>query len=299
MKYSRTLLLAGLLGLAACQPQGSGGAAQGDGEGAKPVATVNGTPITRDLFDFYAKNTAGKPSGDLTDEQRTQLLDNLVRAEVIAQQAGKDGLDKSKDTSALLELTRLNVLQQAVTSNYLKDRKPTDQEVRTEYESEVSNLPKTEYHAKHILVATDVFAQKVIDRLQKGDKFDEVARRESMDPSKENGGDLGWFTPDRMDKNFSDAVLALKPGEFTKTPVHTQFGWHVIQLVETRDVAAPPFDNVRQRLEQVVQAKRFKSYADELMRNAKVDRVAAEKKAAAPDAVAKPDAAPKPDDKKG
>ena len=290
MKYTRTLLIVGLLALAACQQQGGGGAGPGDGEGAKPVATVNGTVISRDMFDFFARNSVGKPASDLTDQQHDQLLDNLVRAEVIAQQAGKDGLDKNKDTVALLELTRLNVLQQAVTTNYLKDRKSNDAELRTEYESEVQQLPKLEYHAKHILVATDTFAQKVIDRLQKGEKFDEIARRESMDPSKESGGDLGWFTPDRMDKDFAAAVLALKPGEFTKMPVHTQFGYHVIQLVETRDVQAPAFDNnVRQRVDQVVQAKKFRSYVDELMRNAKVDKVA-DKKADAPAAPAAGDA---------
>ncbi len=111
-----------------------------------------------------------------------------------------------------------------------------------------------------------------------------------MDPSKDNGGDLGWFTPERMEKSFADAVLALKPGEYTHKPVQTQYGWHVIQLVETREVAAPPFDSVRQRLEQVVQAKKFKAYTDELMRNAKIDKtLPADKKADEK----------KPDDKKG
>jgi len=297
MKYLRTLVLAGLItGLAACQQQGSGstassGTAAGDGDGAKPVATVNGTVISRDFFDFYSRGSVGKPASDLTDDQRTQLLDNLIRAEVVAQEADKDGTQKNKDTAALVELTRLNVLQQAVSSNYLKDRKPTEQELRQEYETEVQQLPKTEYHAKHILVATEPFATKVVERLEKGEKFDALAKAESMDPSKDNGGDLGWFTPDRMDKSFSDAMMALKPGEYTKKPVHTQFGWHVIQLVETRDVAAPPFDNVRQRLDQVVQARKFRAYADDLVSKAKVEKVGADNKAATSDA--------KPADKKG
>jgi peptidyl-prolyl cis-trans isomerase C len=93
-----------------------------------------------------------------------------------------------------------------------------------------------------------------------------------MDSSKDNGGDLGWFTPDRMVKAFADAVVGMKAGEYTHKPVQTQYGWHVIQLVETRDLAAPPFDQVRQRLEQVVQAKKFKAYTDDLMRNAKIDK---------------------------
>ena len=205
----------------------------------------------------------------------------------MGQQAVKDGVDKVPETAALLELTRLNVLQQAVAEKYLKDKKPTEQELRAEYETQVSQLSKQEYHAKHILVATEPFAQKVIDSLGKGAKFEDVAKKESMDSSKDNGGDLGWFTPDKMVKPFSDAVLALKPGEYTKKPVQTQYGWHVIELVETRDLQPPNYDNVRQRLEQVVQAKKIKSYTDDLERTAKIEKKLPEDKKADS---AKPDA---------
>jgi peptidyl-prolyl cis-trans isomerase C len=298
MKYLRTvILLAGVIGLAACQPKAAGTAGPDAGSNSKPVASVNGTPIGADLYEFYAKQIdGGRPSTELTAQQRDQALDNLVRGEVVAQQAAKDGLDKNTTTASQLELARLNVLQSAVSEQYLKDKKPTEQELRAEYETQVAALPKLEYHAKHILVATEPFAQKVVADLEKGAKFEDVAKRESMDPSKENGGDLGWFTPDRMDKSFADAVLGLKPGEYTRKPVQTQFGWHVIQLIETREVAAPPFDNVRQRLEQVVQTKKFRVYTDDLMKTAKVEKslpVVVDKKAA--DASApKPADAPKP-----
>jgi len=116
-----------------------------------------------------------------------------------------------------------------------------------------------------------------------------------MDSSKDNGGDLGWFTPDKMVKPFSDAVLALKPGEYTKKPIQTQYGWHVIELVETRDLQPPAYDTVRQRLEQVVQAKKIKAYTDDLERNAKIEKKLPEDKKA--DA-SKPADAAKPEDKK-
>ena len=172
----------------------------------------------------------------------------------------------------MLELSRLNVLQQAVSEKYLKDKKPTEQELRAEYETQVAALPRLEYHARHILVATEQFADKLVTELEKGAKFEDLAKRESMDSSKDNGGDLGWFTPDRMVKPFADAVMALKPGEYTHTPVQTQYGWHVIKLEETRDLAPPPFDSVKQRLEQMVQAKKFKAYVDDLMKTAKVEK---------------------------
>lgn len=294
MKYLRTVLLsAALLALAACQQQTGGSAATAATaapDTSPTLATVNGTRITQDFFDAYIKQIAGRSANDLTEQQRSTALDNLIRGELVTQEAAKQGLDKSKDTAALLQLTRMNVLEQVIATNYLKDKKPSDQELRAEYETEVEALPKTEYHAKHILVATEPYAQKVIQSLEKGAKFEDVAKKESMDPSKDNGGDLGWFTPDRMDKSFADAVTALKPGEFTHKPVQTQYGWHVIELVDTRDVAAPPFDSVRQRLEQSLEARKFRTYTDDLMRSAKVDKTAADAKKADDK---------KPDDKKG
>ena len=270
MNHARILALAAALaGLAACQPQAGGSRAV---DHAVPVATVNGAVIGRDFFEFYIKGITGKPSSELSADQRRQALDNLIRAQLVAQEASREGIDKNADTAALLELSRLNVLQQAVSDRYLKDKKPTEAELRAEYETQLAALPKLEYHARHILLATEPFAQKIVDRLAKGEKFEDLAKRESMDSSKDNGGDLGWFTPERMVKPFADAVVALKPGEFTHKPVQTQYGWHVIQLVETRDLAAPSFDQVRQRLEQLVQNKKFKAYTDELMRTAKVDK---------------------------
>ena len=276
MNYSRLLLVAGLLALAACQPK-SGPSAVADSSPA--IATVDGTTITRNFFDSYIRAITGKTSADLTPEQRDQALDNLIRAEVVAEHALKEGMDKNQDTSALLELTRLNVLQQAVADQVLKDHKVTEQELRAEYETQVAGLSKQEFHAKHILVATEPFAEKVVQRLEKGEKFEDLAKRESMDSSKDNGGDLGWFTSDKMVKPFADAVEALKPGEYTHKPVQTQYGWHVIELVETRPLQAPPYDSVRQRLEQVVQAKKVKANADELLRSAKIEKKLGDQKA--------------------
>ena len=271
MNHSRlALVLVTLAALAACQPKTARTAIN---DNSPAVATVNGAPITRSFWEFYIKGiTGGKSPADLTAEQRSQALDNLIRAQVVADHATREGLDRSGDTAYMLELARLNVLQQAVEERYLKDREPTEQELRAEYETQLAAMPKTEYHARHILVATEAFAQKIIERLNKGEKFDALAKSESMDSSKNSGGDLGWFTPGRMVPEFAGAVMALKPGEFTHSPVQTQYGWHVIQLLETREVTPPPFDQVRQRLVQVVQAKKFRIYQDELMRNAKIEK---------------------------
>jgi peptidyl-prolyl cis-trans isomerase C len=269
MKSIRSLALVTLVALAGCTqtPQPAADAA------AKPVATVNGTAISSDMFEYFAKNLSGKASKDLTEEQRTQLLDNLVRAEIIAQQAAKDGLDKQGETAALLSLSRLQLLEQAASESYLKDRKATEVELKAEYDTQVAALPKTQYKAHHILVKTEAEAKDAIERIRKGQKFETVAKAMSLDSSGANGGDLGdFFAPTAMVKPFGDAVVALKKGEMTQTPVQTEFGWHVIRLDDTRETSAPPFESVKERVDQIVQSKKFKAYGDELLKNAKVEK---------------------------
>ena len=273
MKNPRILCLTlALLALAACQSKSpSGSASESSASSSTTVATVDGTPISRDFYEFYIKGVTGKTSSDLSPEQRTQALDNLIRAQLIAEEAQKEGLDKQPDTAQLIKMERLNVLEQALSQKYLAGKQPTDDELKAEYDAEVAKLPKTEYHARHILVATQPFAEKIVQRLKAGEKFEDLAKAESMDSSKTNGGDLGWFTLDHMVKPFADAVSNLKVGQYTTEPVQTQYGWHVIQLLGTRPVSPPPFDQVKQRLVQVVQAKKFRAYTDDLLKQAKVD----------------------------
>ncbi|HUL47715.1 MAG TPA: peptidylprolyl isomerase [Steroidobacteraceae bacterium] len=296
MNLSRLLLLAAAMGaLGACQPKASAPA-----DSSPPVATVNGVPVSRDLYEFYVKSVTGKTSADVPADIRGKLLDNLVHGEVIAQQAVKEGLDKSGDTAYILELSRLNVLGQAVGDHYLKDKAPTDAELHAEYDAYVAAAPKNEYHARHILVATEPFAEKIVQRLGRGEKFEDLAKAESMDPSKSNGGDLSWIRPESVPPEFMKALESLKPGEYTKTPVQTTFGWHIVQLVETRPLTPQSFDQRKPRIEQELERKKFKDYIDDLMRTAQVNKMidqgsasaSAKAPAAAPSAASAPAAAP-------
>jgi peptidyl-prolyl cis-trans isomerase C len=274
MKIFHAVPLAMLLLLAACAKNSTTAGGTGDSGKPveKPVATVNGVPISPMLFEYYVKNTAGKPAGELSAEQRSALLDNLVRGEVVAQQALTDGLDKSGDTASLLALSRLQILEQAGAEHYLKDKKPTDAEVQAEYDAQIAAMPKTQYHARHILVATQAAAQQITDELKKGAKFEDLAKKDSIDSSKDQGGDLGWFSPGNMVKPFADAVATLKKGETTPTPVQSQYGWHVIQLIDTRETPVPPLAQVKDRVDQLVQNKKFRAYQDELLKTAKVEK---------------------------
>ncbi|HEY4975639.1 MAG TPA: peptidylprolyl isomerase [Steroidobacteraceae bacterium] len=270
MKIYHAFPFAVLVLLAACSKGGP--TADTTKPADKPVATVNGTPISRAMFEYYAKNTAGKPAAELTAEQRSQLLDNLIRGEIIAEEAVKQGLDKNVDTASLLQLSRLEILQQAGATHYLEDKKPSDADLKAEYDAQVAGMPKMQYHARHILVASQDAAQKIIDELKKGAKFEDLAKKDSMDSSKEQGGELGWFTPTNMVKPFADAVVQLKKGEVTPTPVQSQYGWHVIQLEDTRDTPVPPLDQVKDRVSQLVETKKFRAYQDDLLKTAKVEK---------------------------
>ncbi len=270
MNIFRIMAITALALLAGCAPKSD--QTNGNAAAAKPVATVNGRAIASAQFDFFVKTVTGKPAADLTVEQRGQVLDTLVRAEVVAQQAEKDGLDKQGDAPASLAMARLQVLEQAAMASYLKDRKATDAELKSEYDTQVAAMPKTQYKARHILVKTRDEAEQVIAALKKGAKFEKLAAEQSLDGSKTNGGDLGWFSPTNMVRPFAEAVAGLKKGETTSAPVQTEFGWHVIRLDDMRETAPPAFDSVKDRLVQIVEGKKFKTYGDGLMSAAKVEK---------------------------
>jgi len=237
-----------------------------------PVATVDGTPISRTAYDIYLKNLLqGRPT-ELSTEQRGQVLDEMISMQLLASQATKDAVDKDTDVAARLEVVRMRVLADSQSQKYLKDKEPTDAELHAEYDSDIAAMDKTEYHARHILVPTKDQAEQIIKKIKGGAKFDEVAKAQSTDGSKTNGGDLGWFTLTRMAKPFGDAVKILKKGEMTQEPVQTQFGWHVIKLEDTREAAAPPFEQVKQQVTNGVIQKKLQAYVDSLKKNAKIEK---------------------------
>jgi peptidyl-prolyl cis-trans isomerase C len=239
---------------------------------AAPVAIVNGTPISRTEYDIYVKNLLQGKQQELTPEQKNQVLDELISMRLLAAQADKDGLEKDPDTSAQLQVLRMRVMADAESQKFLKGQEPTDAELHAEYDSALAAMDKNEYHARHILVATNDQADQIIKKLKGGAKFEDLAKSQSIDGSKTNGGDLGWFTLARMVKPFGDAVKGLKKGEYTQQPVQTQFGWHVIKLEDTRDVTPPPFDQVKSQLSNGVMRKKLQAYVDQLKKDAKIEK---------------------------
>lgn len=265
-----TLAAASLL-LAACQAKTDAAGAAADDPSKKPVATVAGKPITQGMFDTYVKSATGRTVADLEPELKQRALDSLISMHVLSAQAEKDGLDKETDMAARLQLDRMNMLQQALAEKYLKDKTPTEQELRAEYDTQVAQLSRNEYRARHILVPTEIAATQILERLRKGEKFETLAK-DSLDASRDRGGDLGWFSPSSMVKPFAEAVVALKKGETIAKPVQTQFGWHIIRVDDIREVQPPPFEQVKEQLNQAVLAKKLRTYSDELAKAAKVEK---------------------------
>jgi len=293
MKVTRFLVAGAALVLAACsKPAAIDKPAETSAPAKPPVVTVNGKPISQELFeDYVAAVTKGKSSSELSSEDREAVKDNLVRIELIAQQAEKDGLSQDPEVVTKLELTRLNLLQQAAAQKYLKDRVPTEEELRKEFDSQIASSSMVEYHARHIQVSGPDIGQKVIEQLNKGANFADVAKRLSADKATAGkGGDLGWFGPSPESKPFTDVLATLKKGEYTRTPVQTPYGWHVIQLLETRDLPMPSFDapQVQEQLKGIVMRKKFKAYSDELLKAAKVEPPLANSSASPPGSAATP-----------
>ncbi len=273
-RCSAAVLALSLLSLVACAKKPETPAPSTTAPAADAVATVNGTAITRDAYDFYVKSlTRGaKDASQLTPDQRNQVLDQLVSMQLMADQAAKDGLDKDPQTAAQLQVARMHLLADAESQKYLQGKEPTEQELQAEYNTAVASMDKTEYHARHILVASKDLADALTKKLKAGANFAALAKANSIDGSKTSGGDLGWFQASRMVKPFADAVKSLKKGEITPQPVQTQFGWHIIQLIDTRPLAPPPFDQVKQQVETQLMQKKLQAYVEQLTKTATIKK---------------------------
>lgn len=191
------------------------------------------------------------------------LMQQLVQQETLRQQYKGE---MAKASSLLLDNTERQLLATDAMLQHL-NAAITEERIQAEYEAlypEDAAGP-TEYNASHILLETEEAAQAILERLDDGEDFAKLARDESTGPSGPNGGQLGWFTPDRMVKPFGDALVEMEPGTVS-APVQTQFGWHIIQLNETRE-RKPELSEVRAEIVGQLQESESTAYLDELTAN--------------------------------
>ena len=236
------------------------------------VAVVNGEKVSKDVWELWVKTrTRGGNATDLTPEQTNENLDSLIEMYLAAQQAEKEGLAKGED-GARIQLMHQSALADLAGRKFLEGKEPTPEEMKAEYDKQVATLPKTEYRARHILVDNEAKARELIAALDGGARFETLAQENSSDSSAQEGGDLGWFAAARMVKPFADAVEKLEKGAYTKEPVQSEFGWHVIKLEDTRPLEVPSYEAVESQLGQLVRQSKFQAYLEELKKNAKVER---------------------------
>jgi peptidyl-prolyl cis-trans isomerase C len=171
-----------------------------------------------------------------------------------------------------MELARQSILIGLLSQDLDKTTKVSDADVQKEYDKFKAQATGTEYKARHILVEKDDEAKAIIAQLKAGAKFDELAKKNSKDPgSAPNGGDLDFAGPGSYVPEFSQAMVALKKGEYTETPVKTQFGYHIIKLEDTRAAQFPPLADVKPQIQQRLAQQKAAAFRDELRAKAKTD----------------------------
>ncbi|WP_421979971.1 peptidylprolyl isomerase [Roseibium sp.] len=228
------------------------------------VARVGDADITEADIAFAAQDLGQQLQQFPPDQWRALLLDVVVDMELIAQAARKDGLDQDPDFKKQLEFLELQALRNAYISQKI-DGAITDEVLNSAYEEEFKDYEgPEEVNARHILVNEKVEAEDLIKQLDDGADFVELAKENSTGPSGPNGGDLGYFGKGQMVKPFEDAVFELEPGAYTKEPVQTQFGWHVIKMEDKRRQEKPAFEAVAGELRQRLIREQYEARMAEL-----------------------------------
>lgn len=192
--------------------------------------------------------------------------------ELLYQEAVAKGYDKLPEVVQDLANQKRNMLSNVAITEMLRGKPASDAEMRKLYQDRVATQDLKEYKARHILVDSEAEAKDIIAQLGKGGNFSEIAKSKSKDrASATNGGDLGWFNPAQMVPPFAQAVTSLSKGQVSKTPVRTQFGYHVIALDDVRKVNPPGYDEIKDRLEEAVQREKLGKHVEELRKKAKID----------------------------
>jgi peptidyl-prolyl cis-trans isomerase C len=238
---------------------------------AGAVADVNGVVIPMSDSNFIVQQQAGAGGKD-APELRAKIRDFLVTQQVIAQEASRQGLDKSADYPIMVRLATNEAVRGALFAHYAKTNPVTTSAIKAEYDRINAKMAdQKEYHAHHILVKTEAEAKDVLAALKAGQAFDALAKARSVDEgSKANGGDLGWTVPQKFVKEFADALLKLNKGDTTLVPVKTQYGYHIIHLDDVRAMTRPTFDQVKGQLQEAMQRKQLEKFVNDLKAKAKV-----------------------------
>ena len=243
---------------------------------AQNIAIVNNKPIAKAKADAIVAQLVKQGQQD-SPELQNAVKEDLIRREILMQEAEKKGLAADPDVQAQLDRARQQVLIGALAQDYFKSNPPTDAEIRQQYDLLAKETGGKEYKARHILVEKEADAKAIVDKLKKGAKFEDLAKQSKDPGSAANGGDLDWAPASTYVKEFADALVKLPKGQYTQVPVKTQFGYHVIRLDDVRDAKVPTFDEAKPQIANAMMANqqwqqaKFEQMLKDLRDKAKVE----------------------------
>jgi peptidyl-prolyl cis-trans isomerase C len=242
----------------------------------KPIAKVNGVSIPQSRFELVARSQLAQGQED-NPQFREDLREILITREVLAQEALRRKLDKDPGYVAQMDVMKQQILLGVLFEEFVKKNEPTEAAMHKEYDrvkAETAGTGRKQYLSRHILLKEESEAKAIIEQLQGGGNFEAIAKEKSTDTgSRDDGGALGWSEPERFVAPFGEALRQLKKGEFTKQPVQTQFGYHVVMLVDERPVPFPEFDAVKDQIRQGLMGKSRDEYIDGLRAKAKIEKI--------------------------
>lgn len=237
---------------------------------AQNIAIVNGKAIPTSRADALKKQVEASGQA-VTPEIMAKIKDELITREIFMQEAKKRGLDASDEYKNQLELARQSILIRSLLADVQKKSAVSDADVQAEYDKFVKENAGKEFRARHILVETEAQAKDLIAQINKGAKFEDLAKKNSKDTgSGANGGDLDWANPAGFVPEFSGAMTKLGKGQMTDAPVKSQFGWHIIRVDDIRDTQLPKLEEVKAQITQQLQQQKLAKFQDDLRAKAKI-----------------------------
>jgi peptidyl-prolyl cis-trans isomerase C len=239
--------------------------------GTMIVARVDGTELHLSDVEAAQQNLPAQAQQLPLDQIYPVLLDRMVDGVLVTQAGRKEHLDQDPDLQRRLKRYEDRLIQEAYLTRAIKSAE-TDDRLKARYETFIKEKTgQDEVHARHILVKTEAEAKSIISELDNGADFAALAKKYSTDPGAGSGGDLGYFSRGNMVKEFADAAFALPQGQYTKTPVKSEFGWHVIKVEDHRAGKPPSFEEARQEVGQLVAHDVVDAKLKELRSDAKIE----------------------------
>jgi peptidyl-prolyl cis-trans isomerase C len=199
------------------------------------------------------------------------LVERLVDFKLLDKAAAERGLGDDEAVQEQLERVKVDIMREVLLSRVIEDA-ISDEQVREAYEAHLETNPaQQEVRARHILLESEEEARTVIEQLDGGADFAELAKEKSTGPTGEAGGDLGYFTQGQMVEPFAEAAFAMEPGSYSESPVETQFGWHVIKVEDKRDQTPATFEEMEQQLVDQLSRQAVEAYLAELREGSDVE----------------------------